>query len=112
MADILTEVESSSNRRRSVYSKLSFIFSVLSICLLTVSFWSMSWPHYRTMTKFLVKAIQGTVFLGLIFSVISIVRKEKIKYIKLIGLILNLLLVLFLIATVIFATVMDSRKFH
>jgi len=56
-------------------------------------------------------ALVSVVF-GFGFSVISLVRKEKLKYLKLIGTILNCLLFAFFFVAVVFAFIMDLRRIY
>ena len=59
---------------------------------------------YPAIPKWLIAATELSSLSGVIVSLISILRKERLKYWKFISAVLNILLFLFLIATIGFAS--------
>ena len=100
MQDILDDFNEK-NIKRNIFSKLAFIFGLLTIALLislAISFPSKikvneGIPIFVTQ---LIIAIQISCLLGVLFSIISLIRKERLKYFKFIGVLLNFLIVIIL----------------
>lgn len=100
------------NIKRNIFSKLAFIFGLLTIALLislAISFPSKikvneGIPIFITQ---LIMAIQMSCLFGVLFSIISVIRKERLKYIKITGILLNFLIVIILIGLAIFARVVN-----
>lgn len=93
----------------SLFAKLSFGSAMLSLCLIGVLLPLMPSKirvsednAYLNILWFIALTFQTSVLAGFIFSIISLVRKEKLKYLKWIGISLNFLYVLLIIALMIF----------
>ena len=99
----------------NLFSKLSITLSGLTLILIILLINSVP-STIKTnesapiIPKWLIISTVISCFLGVIFSVVSIWRKERLKYLKTIGSVLNVLLFLFLIVVVGFALMMDWKR--
>jgi hypothetical protein len=115
MTDILTENDFSLKKTTAVFSKTAFVFSILTFLLFLIFVANIT-ALFRVRTNN--PAILGLIIillllsmtLGLIFSIISLVKKERIKYIKGIAAIVNIGLIIVIIGTMIFALIMDLKN--
>lgn len=103
--------ETKSTVLRNLFSKLSIAFSGLTLILIILLMNSIpstikANEGFPVIPKWLVVSTEISCLLGVIFSIVSLVRKERLKYWKVIGAVLNILLFLFLIGTVGFAAFM------
>jgi cytochrome bd-type quinol oxidase subunit 2 len=94
--------------QKSRFSKLSIIFAVISLILLVI-LWNQI-PSTITANvgltpppKLLTIATQISCLAGLTFAILSLVRKEKLRYWKAVGATVNILLFILLLAIVLFA---------
>ena len=99
---------------KTLYSKLSFTFSALTLILFILLVNSIpstikANEGFPIIPKWLILTAASSCFLGFIFCIISLIRKERLKYLKVIGGVLNILLFLFLIGIIGFAIIMDWR---
>lgn len=114
MEDLLSDQLVTEPKKSTLFSKISFSVSILGTVFLTLALISIS-PTRRDhqsimIARFLVKATQLCVLTGLFSAVISLVKKEKLKYLKIIGAVLNFLLFSFLVFSVVFAKIMDLKR--
>ncbi len=94
MEDILIQSEYSKPTGKATFSKLAFVFSIATIVLFTVmvvvaALTASSYGGSITFLKIFSWIIFLSMVLGLVFSIISLVKKEKLKYFKVIAIILN-----------------------
>jgi len=115
MEDILPDFKKQGDSRPPIFARLAFGVSILEVALCIIIF--SSYPS--TVQKIwgisiisLTRMALVSVVFGFGFSVISLVRKEKLKYLKLIGTILNFLLFAFFFVAVVFAFIMDLRRIY
>lgn len=112
MADLLSDIDTSHYKRLALFSKLSFAFSIISTILLAASFLSLSSTANNAVSRILVRATQASVLTGLTSSILSLVKKEKFKYIKLTGVLLNFMRFLFIVFAYLYATYIDWMWSH
>ena len=96
------------------YSKLSILFSFLTLTSFLYLFNCIpstikANEGFPVIPKWIIALMEASCLLGLVFSIIGLVRKERPKWLKIIGLILNFLLFLLIIGIVAFAFIMDKR---
>lgn len=61
-------------------------------------------------SKSFIYAIYLSLIMGLIFSVLSFYKHENSRFVKYIGGLLNLILILFFIGSIVFAIIIDSSR--
>lgn len=93
----------------SLFAKLSFGSAMISLCLIGVLLSLMPSKirvsqdnAFLNILWLIALTFQISVLAGFIFSVISLIRKEKLKYLKWIGISLNFLYVLLIVALMVF----------
>lgn len=112
MDDMLLDSEFETSNRPSTFSRFGFWTSVLTttICITIMSsFFLQIKQLFGISIALLVRAFMLSVVFGFVFSIISLVKKEKLKYLKAIGVVINFLFFAFLLAAM-FATLMDFYK--
>ena len=115
--DQLEEHDFHPKEKNPVFSKIAFCFAILSPTLIILAVANtvarMKAIHEdRTVSLVLGRLGLLSVLLGLFFTVASLYRKEKLKYLKLIAAILNIGIFLILLFIVAFAFVMDWKRLH
>jgi len=88
------------------YSKISFLFAITSLCCLGYMFSLIPSTikvseGFPSPSIYLIRMSQLSVFLGLVFTILSITRKENNTLYKWIGATLNILFVIFIIGSTI-----------
>jgi len=107
MDDILDHEKKEQPKKRR-YAVLSFVFSLITSNLL-IYFWGsmpasiVAGEGIPSFSNYGVLAIELSCLLGIVYSVISIVKKEKWGFYKIAGLLINAFLLFFLLGSVIFA---------
>ena len=88
------------------YSKISFLFAITSLCFFGYMFSLI--PSTIKISEeipspsiYLIRVTQLSVLLGSVFTIMSIVKKEKSKMYKWIGATLNILFVIIIIGSII-----------
>ena len=111
MEEILDEVNGQS-QRSNINSKLSFAISLITlICFLMI----LSQIPTRLKASAGFPAISTTLLIftlvsclaGVIFTAISIARKERLKYLKWVGALLNILFFLLIFGSMVYARILD-----
>ena len=104
MEDIL-DLEPTETQPGKLFSILSFIFAILTIAIPFGGYWIKDiFRQLLSIFHFSYEPHLITLFIGLIFSAFSIVRNERIKFIKPIGIGLNIIMLIFTISIVIYST--------
>lgn len=106
MKDILDQGDISNIRYSTKFSKLSFAFSIINVTLFSRFIYLI--PS-NMKTKGGVRVISNTfiltmvlcVLVGFIFSIISLIKKEKLKYFKWTGVVLNSIVIFIIILSVL-----------
>ena len=111
MREILDEIEPEKPIPRKVFSILSFAFAMMTIVLGTIL---MALVLYNENGMFLwrppmmlVRGFQLACLAGLIFAIASIVKKEKLPYLKAIGAVLNFLIFGLILGLIVFAAIIN-----
>ena len=115
MDDILIDSEHSERTKSATFAKLAFGCGILTLTLFAILFINslhlfrslLGHPIVARMVSFTTLL---SLVLGLIFSIISLVRKEQLKYLKAIAVTLNIGLFVLMIGSMIFALVMDIKR--
>jgi MFS family permease len=114
MREVLDEIEADKPVAGRVYSILSFSFAMLTIVLGSIL---MGMILYNENALFLwrppmllVRGFQIACLAGLVFAIASIVKKEKLPYLKAIGAVLNFLIFGFILALIAFAAIIDMNR--
>ena len=115
MKEILDEIEPKKPILGKVFSILSFAFSILAsfffILLLIQSWFFFSRAeYYRHSPELLVWSVEIACLLGVIFATVSLVRKEKLRYFKAIGVFLNFLIFGLILGSFLYATILDISR--
>jgi hypothetical protein len=115
MDDTLVENAYSKENKPGVFSKIAFGFAILTFTLFTILLITVTmFPVVSFVNSTLPKLVSGLVvlsmILGLVFSIISLARREKIKYLKTIAAIVNIGLAVVVFGSMIFALFMDLRR--
>ena len=115
MTDILTESDFSLKKRSAVFSKIAFCFSIwtsflffIFVANITATFRPKA--NNPAVLGKLTLLLLLSMTLGLIFSIISLVKKEKIRHIKAIAAVVNIGLIIVILGTMIFALIMDLKN--
>ena len=111
----MIETEIKLTASRNLFSKVAICFSLINLILINVLFSSVPTTikvdeGFPAIPKSLIMVTELSCFLGLIISIASLVRREKLKYWKTIGIVLNILFFLFLLGTFGFAFLMDWKR--
>lgn len=101
----------------NLFSKLSIVFSILTLTLIIVL---VNFVIETIKAKKILQAapsplVIGTYvscLLGVIFSILSLIKKEKLRYWKAISATLNIILFLFIIGTILFGLYKDLKREH
>lgn len=114
MHEVLDEVESEKPVAGKVFSILSFSFAMLTIVLGAIL---MALILYNENALFLwrppmmlVRGFQIACLAGLIFAIASIVKKERLPYLKVIGAVLNFLIFGLVLGLIVFAAILDMNR--
>jgi len=104
MDEILDSKQTVNNSTK--YSKISFLFAIMSLCCFGYMFSLIpstikASEGFPAPSIYLIRMSQMSVFLGLVFTVMSFTRKEKNKLYKWVGAIMNILFVIFIIGSTI-----------
>ena len=100
-----------------MFSILSILFAVIT-SILIISMFSYipstldAGERMRIIPQWLVWAVRMSCFLGLAFGAISILKKERLKYWKVLGASINFLLFLFMLGVIGFALYMNWKRDH
>ena len=100
-----------------MFSILSILFAVIT-SILIISMFSYipstlnAGERMRIIPDWLVWAVRMSCFLGLAFGAISILKKERLKYWKVLGASINFLLFLFMLGVIGFALYMNWKRDH
>ncbi len=117
MREVLDEIEAEKPIPGKVFSILSFSFALLTLVLgmilmvktqvlspkINVS--SLQYPPMM-----LIRGFQLTCLAGFVFSIASVVKKEKLPYLKAIGAVLNILIFGLILALIAFAAIIDMNR--
>lgn len=112
MEDLLDDNERKITDRKPVFTRLAFGTSILTITLCVILF--SSYPStvtkiWRIPTVLFTRATILSAITGFGFSVTGLIRKEKLKYLKLIGTIVNFIFFAFFMAAIV-SVLMDLKK--
>ena len=115
MREVLDEIEAEKPVPGRVFSILSFAFSILAsffFILLAIQIWFFysKAEYYRYSPEILVWSIEITCLLGVIFAVVSLIRKEKLRYFKAIGAFLNFLILALILGSLLYAAILDMGR--
>ena len=115
MEDILSEIDNTKNKKPAVFSKIAFGFAILTIILFATLFVNfMLIITARGGNPAISMPAAGMLLFsmlgGLVLSIISLVKKEKIKYIKTIAAILNIGLFALILGLMIYSMMSDWDK--
>lgn len=115
MQDILDEIEPEKPIPGKVFSILSFAFSILAsfffiLLAIQILFFFSREEYYRYSPEILVWSIEINCFLGVIFAVVSLIRKEKLRYFKAIGAFLNFLILALILGSLLYAAILDMSR--
>jgi len=96
--------------KRNTFSKLSFVFSLVTlffVIFLINQVPSTSRPDQGSpvIPAWVIIATHISCYSGLFFSIMSFVKKERLRYLKTAGAVLNILLFIIIIGSIIFAKV-------
>ena len=93
MQDFLSDIETNSHKKNNLFSKLAFGFAMLStifVLALLITIASKTFNrHAIVFSRTYVRITDICILIGAMLSIISIVKKEKLKYYKVIGIIIN-----------------------
>jgi len=97
-----------------LFAKLAFATAMITLCLIGFAatipsnvFKTMDYDQL-TILYLSARAMQLTVLAGLIFSIVSLVRREKLKHLKWVGISLNFMYLILMIALIIYARILDG----
>lgn len=112
MREILDEIEPEKPVPGKVFSILSFSFAMLTIVqgavlMNQVMFHTLNWGHPPMM---LIRGFEIACLAGFIFAIASIIKKEKLPYLKVIGVVLNILIFGLILALIAFAAILDMNR--
>jgi uncharacterized membrane protein len=115
MEDLLIDTEQSQQTKPATFSKLAFGFSMLTFICLIFLFTNIllimrASGGHPTISKIASFLLLFSMLLGLAFSIVSLVRKEKLKYLKTIAIIINFGLLILMVASIIFNILMSSKR--
>jgi uncharacterized membrane protein len=117
MTDLLVEYEPLQQRKAPTFSKIAFGFSISTFLIYVLFIANITAiiriksnnPAFLGITTL---CLLLSMILGLVFSIISLARKEKLKYIKAIAAIINFSMVALTVGSMIFALYMDLKNMH
>ena len=115
MTDILPENEYLFKKKIAIFSKIAFGFSVLTFSLFLIFVANVT-AIFRVRINnsavlgMIIMLLLLSMTLGLLFSIISLAKKEKLKYIKNIAAFVNIGLIIVVIGTMIFFLIMDLKN--
>lgn len=112
MHEILDEIKEN-KKGKPTYTKLAAFFALLSLSILTILWSSLSGPisaneNVLETFRFLGLIMNISCLAGLIFSILSIIKKENLRIIKPISIFLNFLIFTLVLGAIIFARIMES----
>lgn len=114
MREVLDEIEPEKPVPGRVFSILSFSFAMLTIVLGTILMMLILYNENALFLwrppMMLVRGFQLTCLAGLIFAITSIVKKEKLPYLKAIGAVLNFLIFGLILGLIVFAAILDMNR--
>lgn len=113
MQEILDDFKSKEPDGR-IFSKLSFGISMLTLLLFVMVIFS--FPSKIKVSdgipfflRILIVSLQISCLIGLILTIISYMRKEKLRHFKTIGAVLNLLLFSIMVGAIIFSKMVGNH---
>lgn len=117
MTDILTDSQLSLHGKSAVFSKIAVGFSIATLLIFLIFIANITAlfriksnnPAFLGVTTLILLV---SMILGVVFSIISIVRKEKLKFIKPFAAVVNIGLFFVVLGTMIFALYMDLKNMH
>ena len=117
MTDLLVEYEPSLQRKAPKFSKIAFGFSIATFSIFVLFIANImaiiriksNNPAFLGITTI---CLLLSMILGVVFSIISLARKEKLKYIKAIAAIINFGMVAVIIGSMIFSVYMDFKNMN
>ncbi len=117
MREVLDEIEPEKPVPGKVFSILSFAFAMLTLVLgivLMVKTQVLSpkinVSSLRYPPMILIRGFQIACLSGLIFAIASMVKKEKLPYLKAIGAVLNFLIFGLILGLIVFAAIIDMSR--
>lgn len=113
MEDILVDKEIDINKKRPIFSQIAFLTSMLTVFLLiilVIAYIAKKTKIWEIQLIFKTRVLLLTVILGFAFSIIAIIKKEKLKYLKLIGAVINFIFFAFFMAAVV-SVLIDWKKY-
>jgi MFS family permease len=114
MREVLDEIEPEKPVAGKVFSILSFSFAMLTIVLGTILMLLILYNENALFLwrppMMLIRGFQIACLAGFVFSIASIVKKEKLPYLKSIGAILNILIFGLIWALIAFAAIIDMYR--
>lgn len=114
MREVLDEFEPEKPVAGKIFSILSFSFAMLTFVLGTILMLLILYNENALFLwrppMMLVRGFQIACLAGLIFAIASIVKKEKLPYLKAIGAVLNILIFGLVLAVVVFAVILDMNR--
>ena len=114
MREVLDEIEPEKPVPGRVFSILSFSFAMLTIVLGTILMMLILYNENALFLwlppMMLVRGFQLTCLAGLIFAIASMVKKEKLPYLKAIGAVLNFLIFGLILGLIVFAAILDMNR--
>lgn len=119
MKNIIDDVKPISQKTKKIFSKLSFTIAMIEVLLIVLLFqiswtWNLNktigWAENAINPIVLASLIKIFILLGILFSILSFVKKEPNSFYKWIGAILNGLIFIIIIASIIFAFTIDNTR--
>ncbi|MDX2067687.1 MAG: hypothetical protein SFV55_04630 [Haliscomenobacter sp.] len=114
MREVLDEVEADKPLGGKVFSILSFSFAMLTIVLGTILMLLILYRENAMLLwrppMMLIRGFQLTCLAGLVFAITSIVKKEKLPYLKAIGAVLNILIFGLILGLIVYAAILDMSR--
>ena len=114
MTDILTENDFSSEKKNAICSKIAFGFSILTFVLYLIFVASVTAifrvkENNAAVTRLIIILLLSSMTLGPIFSIVSLVKKERVRYIKTIAAVVNIGMIIVIIGTITFTLMIDLK---
>jgi len=112
LKDILIDKEFEINKKRPVFSQIAFFISMLTalmFVILLIAYLTKTAKIWEKQLLFLTRVILVTVILGFGSSITALIQKEKLKYLKLIGTVINFIFFAFIMAAVV-SVLIDLKK--
>jgi cytochrome bd-type quinol oxidase subunit 2 len=115
MHEVLDEIEAEKPVPGKVFSILSFAFAMLTLVLgmilmAQIMSYSRNERFLRYPPMILIRGVEIACIAGVIFAVASMVKKEKLPYLKAIGAFLNFLIFGLILGLVVFAAILDMNR--